>query len=225
MAARKSDPAAAKDQGKTLVVLALHGYGQTNDDLARPLKRLLKAPAGHRPATIVYPTAPVALDPPPGRAWWRRPTMRLDDTFVYQEFDQTLDAIKEALGGRSVDAVVGFSQGAVLATLLLQSGAVPGCERVVLFGASGVQDPGLSRLAPVGSHVRALIGHGTKDTLCTEEDVHRLAAVYTVPPTRLAHRWGHVVPSDATSRDAVVSFLWPTREETADGRGLGRASA
>ncbi|AVK77075.1 Carboxylic ester hydrolase [Pandoravirus macleodensis] len=208
-------------QGKvrSLVVLALHGYGQTNDDLARPLKRLLKAPVGHPPATVIYAVAPVALDPPPGRAWWRRPTMGLNDTFVYQEFDQTLNAVREALAGHHVDAVVGFSQGAVLATLLLQSNALPGCERVVLFGASGVQDPGLSRLAPVDRRVRALFGHGTRDTLCAKEDVDRLAAAYAAPPARLTHRWGHVVPSDAASRNAVVSFLWGTDKTTDDDNG------
>lgn len=204
-----------REEMRSLVVLALHGYGQTNDDLARPLKRLLKAPAGHPPATVVYAIAPVALDPPPGRAWWRRPTMGLRDTFVYQEFDQTLDAVSEALGGRRVDAVIGFSQGAVLATLLLQSNALPGCERVVLFGASGVQDPGRSGLAPVDPRVRALFGHGAKDTLCAREDVDRLAAAYSTPPAHLTHRWGHVVPSDAASRNAVVSFLWGT-DKTAD---------
>lgn len=195
-----------------ITVLALHGYGQTNDDLARPLLRLLKARPGQTPLRTVFPTAPVALAQTgdtvvrQGRAWWTRPTMGLYDAFSYREFDESCAAVSAALDGIEADAVLGFSQGAVMATLLLQTGALPGCRCAILIGASGVQDPAMAALPRVGPDVPALLVHGTKDVLCTMDDAHRLAAAYT--DVRYAtHRWGHVVPSDAASRDAVLAFV------------------
>ncbi|AGO84253.1 Carboxylic ester hydrolase [Pandoravirus salinus] len=207
----------ARKTSKTeITVLALHGYGQTNDDLARPLSRLLKARPGQTPLRLVFATAPVSLaqaaaadDSAParqGRAWWTRPTMGLCDTFPYREFDESCAAVSAALDGAEADVVLGFSQGAVMATLLLQTGALPGCRCAVLFGASGVQDPTMAALPRVGPDVPALLVHGTKDALCGMDDVGRLAATYT--NARYAtHRWGHVVPSDAASRDVVLAFV------------------
>lgn len=194
-----------------LTVLALHGYGQTNDDLARPLARLLKARPGQTPLRLVFATAPVALAQADGavragRAWWSRPTMGLRESFPYREFDESRAAVIAALDGADADVVAGFSQGAVMATLLLQTGALPGCRCAVLFGGSGVQDPAMAALPPVPESVPALLVSGTKDALCDADDAHRLGAAYA--DARYAtHRWGHVVPSDAASRDAVMAFV------------------
>lgn len=200
------------DRVKTeVVVLALHGYGQTNGDLARPLARLIRARPGHAPLRLVFPTAPVVVakgqgdSATEGRAWWARPTMGLRDSFTYREFDESCAAVAAALAGTRADVVVGFSQGAVMATLLLQTGALPGCRCAVLFGASGVQDPALAAL-PVVHGVPALVVHGIKDALCDMDDARRLGAAYE-SVRYVGHRWGHVVPSDAATRDAVLNFV------------------
>jgi len=200
--------------GECITVLALHGYRQAEDALARPLGRLLKMRNGKPDIRVVYPVAPVAIvdadagQPPeakPLRAWWTRPTYDLNDRFDYKEFDRSCGAVEEALGGRTADVVVGFSQGAVMATLLLQNGNLPGCKCAVLFGASDVQDPALATL-PAVRDVPALFFVGDKDSLCDMEDARRLGAAYA--DARYAtHRWGHVVPSDSASRDVIAAFI------------------
>jgi predicted esterase len=162
---------------------------------------------------LVYPTAPVVVSlpgqegqaPRHGRAWWSRPTLSLADSFAYAEFGESCVAVKSALAGSRVDMVLGFSQGAVLATLLLQTGVLPHCRGALLFGASGVQDPELACL-PMVCDVPALFVRGERDALCSQEDTHRLAAAYASAQHR-SHRWGHVVPSDAASRDAALAFI------------------
>lgn len=191
-----------RSDGMEINALALHGYGQTNTDLARSMTRLFKAPS-----RLIYPTAPVtvSLSGREGRAWWSRPTMSLDDSFAYAGFEESCAAVRTALGDTKVEAVVGFSQGAVMATLLLQKGLLPDCRCAVLFGASGVQDPDLADLAIVRD-VSALIMHGERDALCSIDDARRLGASYE-DASYVTHRWGHVVPSDAATRDAIAAFV------------------
>lgn len=204
------------DGTTSLTVLALHGYRQTSDALARPLGRLLKMRTNQPDIDIVYPVAPVVVvardsadvrspEEGPLRAWWARPTYNLDDRFDYKEFGPSCDAVAKALDGKTADVVVAFSQGAVMATLLLQSGKLPDCKCAVLFGASGVQDPTLATL-PVVCGVPALIVSGEKDSLCGAEGAQQLGAAYA-DARYITHRWGHVVPSDSASREIVTAFI------------------
>lgn len=219
LATTSNDQQGAESGEKPVTVLALHGYRQTNDDLARPLGRLLKTRPGEPRICLVFPTAPVVVtDDSDGRpeslrserdtsmrAWWNRPSRSLHDAFTYAEFDDACAAVERAIAGKTVDAVVGFSQGAVMATLLLQRGALPDCKCALLYGPSGVQDPALAAL-PVVPNVPALLVQGEKDPLCTMDDARKLGAAYQ--DARYAtHRWGHVVPTNGANRDMAVDFL------------------
>jgi predicted esterase len=200
-----------------VTVLALHGYGQTPDDLSRPLGRLFKARPGETPLRVIAVPAPIPIGAlasgetttpahatSGGRAWWRRPTLAVRDFFSYREFDESRAAVIAATDGIDIGVVAGFSQGAVMATLLLQTGALPTCRCAVLFGASGVQDPDMA-LLPLAC-VPALVVHGVKDTLCDVDDARRLGAAY-VEAQYASHKWGHVIPTDAASRNVVLEFV------------------
>ena len=204
-----------KDRRDVFTILVLHGYMQNKLTVSRPLKKLLK-PTPQVRVRVIIPEGPFIVqntDKPVTeqsvpRGWWLRPTNSLTEPFSYDGLDESVRAVENALEGADVDMVVGFSQGSVFGTLLLAMGKLPKCKSAVFYGASGVQDPHLAATITNKITVPALFVQGTKDPFCSMEDARQLGAYYT-DTTYDTHKWGHVIPSDATSRDSLWKFrMW-----------------
>ena len=68
-------------------------------------------------------------------AWWLR-NEQGRDILMQECFDYVMERTKD----QSYDAILGFSQGGLLATALVSSGRMPGIKAVVTAGAPFVQD-------------------------------------------------------------------------------------
>jgi predicted esterase len=125
---------AAKEQGKAIKVLMLHGYTQSGSLFhakTRAMeKHLQKALPG---ISLSYPTGPLRLRPSdvPGfdpstsedpdnieaYGWWRRSDTANPPEYV--GLDQGLEAVAQVLANEGpFDGVIGFSQGAALAAIV-----------------------------------------------------------------------------------------------------------
>lgn len=185
------DPAAARSTGAgagaPLLVL-LHGYGSHEGDL---LKLAPHLPAGLR---LVAPRGP--LTGGPGFAWAPVTTPgRPDPAAVRAAADGLLAWLDEVAEPGTPVALLGFSQGGLLATQLVRLAPTRFAAAVVLSGFSlDSSEPGDAELAATRS-VPVLFGHGDAD---------------------------RVIPADATARTSTwLAAHAATEEHTYPGLGHG----
>lgn len=192
------DAAAARTAGSTAagapVLVLLHGYGSHEGDL------LGLAP--HLPGrlALVAPRGP--LRGGPGFAWAPLATPgRPDPDTVRDAADALLAWLDATVEADATVALLGFSQGGLLATQLLRTQPERFAAAVVLSGFSlDAEEPGDAALTATGQRrVPVLFGHGDADT---------------------------VIPADATARTSV----WLARHAAVEehvypglGHGIGRA--
>lgn len=160
--------------GDSLAVL-LHGVGSSGRDLA-PLADALRAflPRTH----FVAPDAPNRFDRAPGRQWFGVVGVNEENRPQRIEaarggFDRVLTAQLDRFGlsGRTnCVALVGFSQGAIMALDALATGRWP-IAAVVAFSGR-LASPGA--LAPAAG-ARALLIHGGADRVIPSEETRRAA--------------------------------------------------
>lgn len=152
----------------TLQVVFLHGRMMSGDDLA---------PFGHSigvPARFIFPSAPLAVEPR-GRSWWpidselraRQQALGPMDLHTMQpagreQARDSLHGLCEALGGNRKCALVGFSQGGMLAMdYVLHGGCV---DFLALLSSSRIAfDEWTPRLGQVKG-LSMLVAHGRNDT-------------------------------------------------------------
>jgi phospholipase/carboxylesterase len=168
--ARVSDMRDDERGGSAVVVL--HGWGAPGDDLV-PIAQALKRPG----ARFFVPAAPLP-ELGGGRAWWHldpnsRPPHATSDQLP-AGFRPTPDVIAaraavQGLIATIVDrhapttvALVGFSQGAMLAIDVALAGA-PHVERVVAMSGVLLVDSVPALTAPHATKPRFLLSHGRQD--------------------------------------------------------------
>ncbi|KAJ2745604.1 hypothetical protein GGI20_002039 [Coemansia sp. BCRC 34301] len=190
-----------------LRVLCLHGYAQSASKFrARtgPLRRLLKADM-----ELVYIDAPhlsteyAAAD---SLAWWNQGNTSA------AEIDVSLDVVSRTLKNEGpFDGVLGFSQGAGLAAILMAC-----CRPRLGFAilVAGFYPLDVARfedaLAAQGViQTRTLVVIGAADLIVAPERGHLLAsrAFAADAATVLTHEGGHHMPSNAEWRDKYRAFL------------------
>jgi phospholipase/carboxylesterase len=159
------------ERGGTAVVL-LHGWGAAGDDLV-PIAEALKRPG----ARFFVPAAPLP-EIGGGRAWWHldtntRPPHAYSDQ-VPAGFRPTPDVIAaraavQALIATIIDrhapasvALVGFSQGAMLAIDVALAGA-PLVDRVAAMSSVLLVDSVPALVSPPATRPRFLLSHGRQD--------------------------------------------------------------
>ncbi|HUS67674.1 MAG TPA: hypothetical protein VMZ28_24230 [Kofleriaceae bacterium] len=199
-----------------LRLLALHGQ-TLNGAFMRQELAWLETPG----VELVCPDGPVACDegvvdrlysvwdaprqPPPHRAWWDA----TDDGRVYRGWEATRDLLAPLLEPAPV-AILGFSQGAILATALAalaQNGELPPIDRVVLIGG---RPPRADLLAPfLAEPIRLPSLHvwGENDLLA--RDTSRELVDRFDPATRVVATWpgGHAIPSTGPAASAIDHFV------------------
>lgn len=210
-------------EGNDLVVVLLHGYGASGDDLV-PFARSLDAPPGTR---FVMPEAPIdAAGIVGGRAWWpldvaglRAARERRGWRAMARARPEGVDVARESVvalvrelerpggAGRARRVVLaGFSQGAMLAGDVAFESDVPLAGVALLSGtpvASDAWTRGFSRRAGLP----VLVTHGRADPLlpfeAAEDLSERLGA--RGPVTWVPFDGGHTIAPAA--RTALETFL------------------
>ena len=151
-------------------------------------------------------------------AWWIR-NEKSRDILMQECFDFVLEQTKD----KSYDAVLGFSQGGLLATALVSSGRMPGIRAVVTAGAPFVQDVWDFCMTPpdgatedkvvdmkmaieTGMSVPKLHFAGETDAIIPVDGVQALCDVGGNGELVL-HEKGHMFPTKAVSVNKMMEFL------------------
>lgn len=134
---------------------------------------------------------------------------------IYHALHRSLDELSKATEGRSVVGVVGFSQGAILATLLEALGAQgeqsflkPKFGIYIAGSRPGVKKPVQVRY-PIRSSLARLLMVGGKDPFFDgEESLHKWAAAFEGESELLfVPDVGHEVPTDPVSVARMMDFV------------------
>lgn len=187
------------------MILGLHGFRQNGTVLSDKLARL--------GLTVTCPDGPLVVEASENlRGWWRLDvtppeTVRqhIQTPHSYEGFAASLSYLQATVPLGEVRTVVGFSQGAVLATLLLLQGHLPRVTHVLLFSGSDIMD---MSLVDETTHIsaRALCFHGEQDALVPPEAALKLSRRYHQAEIQM-HRQGHVIPSASAIKRKIAQFL------------------
>ena len=173
-------------------------------------------------ARFTYLTAPFATEQnaPEGRMWWT-PTKLEGGGWDYGGVDETLRAVRDAQRASGpFDGVLGFSQGAGLASLLValhekaHADAPLSLRFAILCGGFPFRAANLPEYAALLKDLRTPSFHtiGAKDELVKPATSRLLKGCFAEPQV-LEHPGGHVVPSDAESLAQLATFLDAQRLE------------
>lgn len=202
----------AEQRGGAALIL-LHGYGAQGDDLTSLARSLLRPGA-----RFILPAAPLRLDNG-GRAWWRldapgHPAYVTDESSApapapNAELDAARGAVQAVLR-RTLElfapeqiALIGFSQGAMLALDVALAGA-PAVQRVAVLSGALLADAAARSSALTVPPPAVFISHGREDTRLPFSGAERMKAELEQRGMNVTWRpfsGGHQIP------DAVVSEL------------------
>jgi predicted esterase len=188
-------------------VLLLHGYTMNGASFASDTAPLFTGGA----------LLPVPLDGPfpcgsdatlldrrpPHHTWWRA----TDDGSVYAGWEAARDVVGRALAAHPGAAVLGFSQGAMLAALVAAwsaRGELPPVSRVVLVAGRRPRAVDLQAALATPVAVPSLHVTGERDPMAPLSP--ELEACFVAPETL---RWPgpHVVPTRGPASERIRSFL------------------
>jgi pimeloyl-ACP methyl ester carboxylesterase len=188
----------------SISILALHGYHGSAQVLRRQIAPLADALPDSIDLTFVDAPSITRGD----FGWWHE---------GFTGWEATRDWVADLAAGQHFDGVMGFSQGAALAGLLIAAqeavgkGAADPAPLASGFGF-GVMIGGFTsdepehaalfrrRLATPSLHVT-----GTADTIVPMRDSLRLAERFA-GPVIITHDGGHVIPSDPRILGRIVAF-------------------
>lgn len=184
-------------------LLALHGYHGSAGVLRRQLSPITDA----LPSTVhvTFVDAPSLAHGDFG--WWHE---------GFSGWERTRDWVRELARGQHFDGVLGFSQGAALAGLLLaaqehgerRESAVrpPRFGFGILVGGFTSDEPQHAELFRAPLSTPSLHVTGAADSIVPMRDSLRLAARFATPSI-VRHGGGHVVPADPEVVDRIVDFV------------------
>lgn len=201
-------------------LLAFHGYTQNGAGFAagaQPLVSLL--PTG---SSVIFPDAPHlctadsvasfyarfpgARPQPPHRTWWRAS----DNGEVYGGWEETLALVRDLAERHAPLGVLGFSQGAMLATLvaaLAARGELPPLRFAVLIAGRVPRALSLAPLLETKIRIPSLHVWGRRDGLC-EPVAPELVKCFD-PNSSNALIWSgsHVLPTQGFPARAIAAFV------------------
>mmetsp|Transcript_47602 Transcript_47602/g.112024 ORF Transcript_47602/g.112024 Transcript_47602/m.112024 type:complete len:291 (+) Transcript_47602:159-1031(+) len=206
--------AAAASAPRRVRVLCLHAYGSTPQDFSirlSPLTKLVNK-LGAREFEVDW----VFLPGPhshvgDGQVWWHYPGWdHVEDPqgFLrarrYTGCEDFLRAVDSETQRGHFDGVIGFSQGAVAAAVLI--GQRPNSlSWAVFFSGFPPRDPDLA-LPPEPLQLPTLHIWGIQDQIVPATDSEALAMLFADSRT-VAHNKGHIVNLQAADRRAVAEFI------------------
>lgn len=208
-------------ENPTQVVVMLHGWGASGDDLV-PLSQVLAAPG----RLFVFPEAPL-VTMGGGRAWWHLDLARIEkarvrgeDRDLRQDEPQGLPAVRATMVALLAEisqrtqvplakiVVGGFSQGAMVATdLALMSAEKPGAL-VALSGTLVSEGAWTKALASLNRDFPVFVSHGEGDVVLPfrlAEALTQTLRAGTDKLTWVPFRGGHEIPGVVIEK--LAAFL------------------
>lgn len=205
------------NQASIMRVLCLHGYSQTASEFASHLRRVTALSPSVEFTFLDGPHEVPSLMKPgkTGRAWWL-PRRNSDKQWEFDGVDAALEAVRSA-AGPDVQAVLGFSQGAALASLIAALHAedaaaspVPGLRLVACVGGFPftAASPDYSHLFRAPLQLPSLHVTGANDEVVSPAKSSSLASLFE-QPQRCQHAGGHAahVGQGCSSLDAYAQFF------------------
>eukprot|EP00051_Salpingoeca_urceolata_P014028 m.177793 g.177793 ORF g.177793 m.177793 type:complete len:881 (+) comp17971_c0_seq4:220-2862(+) len=231
------------EQTAQATVLALHGRRQTGEVFDQRLATVQRRLRKHN-VRLVFVTAPCALPLEDDQSvamhsWW--PATAFDhlnpaasaaetDSACLGAWEQLCGVVRDAVAqqhtaGTPVVGVLGFSQGAATAALVLAAGLVPSARFGIL--AAGLWASVPEAMARVAPHVLAafplalpsLHFAGERDELVPPALSRDLAARTFASPQIAVHAQGHCVPSRVSETDTLCTFLQQQRTQQQEAGG------
>jgi pimeloyl-ACP methyl ester carboxylesterase len=201
-------------------LLAFHGFTMNAECMRAALEPIaaalaprvevvcLNAPHVCAPASVdrLYRGSNAKRLPPPYLSWWDAS----DDGLKYRGWEETRDQVREALDRYAPAAILGFSQGAILAAAvaaLAHARELPPIHCAVLIAgrkprAALLQGAFLEPIAVPSLHV-----WGERDSL-TGPHGQELAQQFSEAEREIV-TWpgGHALPSEGPAYEAIVRFV------------------
>lgn len=177
-------------------ILALHGYMQNSIIMKKKMEKLF----GKNKHDIICVDGPYTITPET-KGWWLLPSKNMFNKPHKYENIESLFSVDQ-LGGE-FDLVIGFSQGAVAATILINKGIVK-TNYVVLMAGSDIMDVDYVPIHILD--VKALGILGDTDTLCSIDDMNSLLRYYR-DSNIIHHKYGHVIPTHTEIKEAINALM------------------
>lgn len=194
------------------MILGLHGYRQDEVFMEKRLTQLFK-----KKYPLVCPRGAWKIDTEEisGNSadtniskygWWHLPSkehIRIEHG--YEGIQESLSQLREVIDREGCpEVVVGFSQGAVMATIIAGLGWLPTTKHMVIMSGSEIQDVKWKPTVAIGIPMISVVG--TRDELCSQEDSQLLAQYYEHVEW-VEHPSGHVIPTDSKTRLFLQKLL------------------
>lgn len=202
------------------VILAFHGYTQNGQSFGAGVAPLAAAVAPR--FGFVYPDAPHACPAesvsafyahfrgarpePPHHTWWRA----TDDGSVYTGWERTREFMGELAERHGPIGVLGFSQGAMLATLfaaLAARGELPPIRFAVLVAGGVPRAHVLAPLLETKIRVPTLHVWGRRDTLCATQAPELVERFEPEGCHTLLWPGSHVFPTRGFPVEVMAAFI------------------
>jgi predicted esterase len=201
-------------------LIALHGYSLNGSQMKSRMGSLAESLAAE--VDLLYPDAPHVSDaatidrhyaawqvpklPPPYLSWWRA----TDDGRVYRGWEKSRDALVELVQRHQPAAVLGFSQGAAMASVLAalsDRGELPPLRFVVVIAGTLPRAEALTPLFERLVTVASLHVWGNRDTLVGARPAALAERFH--PSSRSLEIWPgpHVIPTRGAAAERIVDFV------------------
>lgn len=188
----------------SLKVVAIHGKGNTGEKFSKRLSPFVDLTKDK--ADWIFPTAKYPVDD--GFAWWTLPPgVRSFDAKCFEGVDESIKQIEDLY---PFDVIIGHSQGAMLAAIILARGQLGHTEvrpqYAILSGAAWPAPFGPLLESVQSVHdLRSLHIIGDADNVNPPAMAERVATL--MGGEVLRHTGGHVLPMDEASTRHYLSFL------------------
>jgi len=186
-------------------LLLLHGYLQNGDIIVNTIQKLFsKTVLKENKIELISPHGIYKIDENKF-GWWKLESKEMFcQPHNYENVETAISYIKN-LNISNIDAIIGFSQGAVFASILVGM-KILSPKLLILMSGSDIMD---KKYQTDLINIPSIHIVGKNDTLCHEKFSLDLASRYNKSLILLhyQHRWGHVIPSTGELRSILLDYL------------------
>ncbi len=193
----------------TNYLLLLHGYTQNGNIMKEKVTKMLSSNI-MKTYEILSPNGPYHIvDEKFG--WWKLDSPEMySQPHTYENYVEAIKTISNTIKHLKEDdilTVIGFSQGAVLAEILIQQKVIHP-DKLVLLSPSGIMDSGINTNTKNNfENTKILVMIGENENIFNiNEQNYRNNTIFPKFQFHL-HKQGHVIPSQSDDKKIIKTFL------------------